>query len=255
MPGGQKLKHRPQFLAAIGVALIALSACNSTDPTLGVTAADATGQATSPSIQPSTSAQAATASARLYIAPIIGSTVAAVTPLSRRLTALAPANGLAIVAEADATKTYVVKGYFSALPENGSTTIVFVWDVFDPAGIRQHRIQGQEMVAGIAADPWSIVTPATMEKIADRTIADFKSWQSRQTNAAQVLAAPAVAALPAVVAPTAAAPAAAAPAPVVTAPIATTPIVQTPAAATAPASPAKPAQIPTVPAPLPSIKN
>lgn len=259
------MKHHIGLLAVICAALIGLSACNSTDPTLGVTPADAVGQAASAGIQPSTNAQAAAASARLYIAPIIGSTVAAVTPLSRRLTALAPANGLAIVAEADATKTFVVKGYFSALPENGSTTVVFVWDVFNPAGIRQHRIQGQETVAGIAADPWSIVTPAIMEKIADRTIADFVSWQGRQSNTAQSLAAPAPVTPAPVAAPAVAAPAPVAPAPLATTPIIATPIapapvapapaIQAPVAATPAPSPAKPAQIPTVPALPPSIKN
>ena len=169
------LSGRTGLMATVLVAVLALTACNSADPTLGVTPADGAKQTALPSIQPTTPADAAKASARLYIAPIIGSTVAAVTPLSRRLSALAKANDLAIVADGDPAKTYVVKGYFSALPENGSTTIVFVWDVFDPAGVRQHRIQGQEIVPGTAGDPWSIVPPAVMEKIADRTIADFKA--------------------------------------------------------------------------------
>ena len=213
------------------VLAVALSACNSPDATLGITPIEATKQAAVPAIKPATTADAAKASARLYIAPIIGSTVAAVTPLSRRLSALAKPNGLAIVADADPAKTYVMKGYFSALPENGSTTIVFVWDVFDPAGVRQHRIQGQESVPGTAGDPWSIVPPATMEKIADRTIADFKTWQNGAV-------APAV--IPPVIAPVV---------PAVVAPAVAPAAVPVTAAVT----PIKPAPIPTVPAPPPSI--
>ena len=229
------MKKQAGFLSFAFFALLALAGCNSTDSTLGVTPQDAAQSAVS-AVKPSTPAEAAKASARLYIAPIIGSTVAAVTPLSRRLAALAPANGLAVVGEADPAKTYVVKGYFSALPENGATTIVFVWDVFDPGGVRQHRIQGQESVAGTAADSWSIVPPATMEKIADRTIADFKAWQSGV-----------------------AAPAAVAPVAPVAVPI-KPPVVPPVAPAEAPvvvppATPIKPAIIPTVPAPPPSIKN
>jgi hypothetical protein len=222
------MKKQAGFLSFALLGLLALAGCNSTDSTLGVTPQDAAQSAAS-AVKPSTPAEAAKATARLYIAPIIGSTVAAVTPLSRRLSALAPANGLAIVADADPSKTYVVKGYFSALPENGATTIVFVWDVFDPSGVRQHRIQGQESVAGTAADPWAIVPPATMEKIAERTIADFKAWQGGA----------AVPVVPAVVAPV-------------------KPVVKPPVVAPAvvpPATPAKPAVIPTVPAPPPSIKN
>jgi hypothetical protein len=230
--GGRVMKNQAGFLSFALLGLLALAGCNTTDSTLGVTPQDAAQSAAS-AVKPSTPAEAAKASARLYIAPIIGSTVAAVTPLSRRLAAIAPANGLAIVADADPAKTYVVKGYFSALPENGSTTIVFVWDVFDPSGVRQHRIQGQESVAGIAADPWSIVPPATMEKIADRTIADFKAWQGGVT--APVAIAPVVAPVKPDVAP-----------PVV--PPVTPAVVP-------PATPVKPAVIPTVPATPPSIKN
>lgn len=224
------MAYRLGFTGFALATLLVLAGCNATDSTLGVTPADADKPAALLTVLPTTSAEAAKASARLYIAPIVGSTVAAVTPLSRRLTAVAPANGLAIVADADPNKTYVVKGYFSALPENGSTTIVFVWDVFDPSGVRQHRIQGQEIVPGTAADSWSIVPPATMEKIADRTIADFKAWQSG-------VAAPAMVA-PAVIAP------AVAPLSAVVAPV--PPVAQ---------PPVKPVLIPTVPAPTPSIKN
>lgn len=225
---------RSWHFGLLAAALLVLAACNSTDSTLGVTANE---PAPLPSVQPTTPADAAKASARLYIAPIIGSTVAAVTPLSRRLTAVAPANGLAIVADADPSKTYVVKGYFSALAENGATTIVFVWDVFDPAGVRQHRIQGQESVAGIAADPWSIVPPALMEKIADRTIADFIAWQRGVAPAVPPVPAP-------VVAPVA---------PVIpeVAPIA--PVAPAVVAPVAPVAPTKPGSIPTIPAPPPSI--
>ena len=242
------MKKQAGFLSLALLGLLALAGCNSTDATLGVTPQDAA-QSTASAVKPSTPAEAAKASARLYIAPIIGSTVAAVTPLSRRISALAPANGLAIVADADPAKTYVVKGYFSALPENGATTIVFVWDVFDPAGVRQHRIQGQESVAGVAADPWSIVPPATMEKIAERTIADFKAWQGGV--AAPVAVAPVT--VPPVVAPAVVAPL---PAPVKppVAPAVVKPAVVTPTVVT-PATPVKPAVIPTVPAPPPSIKN
>ncbi len=227
------MKKQAGFLGFALLGLLALTGCNSTDSTLGVTPQD-TAQSTASAVKPSTPADAAKASARLYIAPIIGSTVAAVTPLSRRLAAIAPTNGLAIVADADPSKTYVVKGYFSALPENGSTTIVFVWDVFDPTGVRQHRIQGQESVAGIAADPWSIVPPATMEKIADRTIADFKAWQGGAPVAVAPVAPVAVPVKPPVL-------------PTVVPPV--TPAV------VPPVTPVKPAIIPTVPAPPPSIKN
>jgi hypothetical protein len=233
--------YRTGLLGMVFVALVALAGCNATDATLGVTAADGGLQAVEPSAQPAAPGGAENAVARLYIAPIIGSTVTAVTPLSRRLAALAPANGLAIVADTDPAKTYVVKGYFSALPENGATVIVFVWDVFNPSGVRKHRIQGQETVLGTAADPWSIVPPALMETIADRTIAGFKSWETGLAVAAgQVAPAAAPVIAPAAIAPAVVAPAAAAP--VVASAVTPTRI-----------TPLKNGLIPTVPAPPPSI--
>jgi hypothetical protein len=243
--GGRVMKQstgRVRLCILSGLVL-ALAACNSTDATLGVAPTDAANKASASAVKLSTSAEAAKASARLYVAPIIGSTVAAVTPLSRRLAALAPTNGLAIVADGDPGKTYVVKGYFSALPENGATTIVFVWDVFDPSGVRQHRIQGQETAAGTAADPWSIVPPTLMEKIADRTIAEFKAWQSGA--AAPVIASPVVPPVKPIVAA----------APAVAAPPATPDVPAPDVAAPDATKPVTPALIPTVPAPPPSING
>lgn len=232
--------YRTGLLGMVFVALAALAGCNATDATLGVTAADAGLQAVEAGVQPTLPGDAENAVARLYIAPIIGSTVAAVTPLSRRLAALAPANGLEIVASTDPAKTYVVKGYFSALPENGATVIVFVWDVFNPSGVRKHRIQGQETVPGTAADPWSIVPPALMETIADRTIAGFKSWETGLAVAAAQVAPAAAPVAPAAIAPAVVAPATAAP--VVASAVTPTGI-----------TPLKNGLIPTVPAPPPSI--
>lgn len=115
--------------------------------------------------------------ATLRFTPVIGAPVAAVTPLSRQLAAEARGRGLTIVSAAGQEGRHVLKGYFSAFNDGAKTTIVYVWDVLDPAGARLHRIQGQEEVAGAAgADPWAGVPPATMERIATRTFQDYQAW-------------------------------------------------------------------------------
>jgi hypothetical protein len=219
--------------ACLAVLGLAVTGCNPADPNLGLGQTpgaanrDAVSGASSGPIAiqpPANDPAATTASARIHIAPIIGSTVAAVTPLSRRLGSVAGANGLALVGEADPARTHIVKGYFSALAEGGQTTIVFVWDVFNPAGVRLHRIQGQEQAAGATGDPWASVPPATMERIADRLITDFKDWLTG--GAAPAVAAPIVQPVPPVVA---------APQPV------------------APSPQPVPGQIPVAPAPPPSL--
>jgi hypothetical protein len=116
--------------------------------------------------------------AKLRFAPIVGAPIAAATPLSQRLSALAKEKGIVLGTAADTDNTHIMKGYFSALPDGNQTTIIYVWDVLDPAGTRLHRIQGQEKVPGGGADPWSTVPPKVMEGIADKAIQGYLTWVS-----------------------------------------------------------------------------
>lgn len=118
---------------------------------------------------------------RLQFAPVVGATVAAATPLSQRLAVRAADRGIAITAGGANPPTHYLKGYFAAFSEGKETIVIFVWDILGPQGNRLHRIQGQERVAAVAADPWAVVPPQTMETIAERTIADLALWlASRQ---------------------------------------------------------------------------
>lgn len=170
--------------------IAALAACNSTDSTLGIEGANgqqaavpATPGATTPvtpaapqAIAPQSAAVAGTI--RMRFAPIIGAPVEKVTSLSRRFSARAKEQNIAIVASTDMTATHVIKGYFSVLGEGSNTTVIYVFDILDPSGNRLHRIQGQESVAGSnGADPWAAVPATTLESIADKAMAEFAAWQ------------------------------------------------------------------------------
>lgn len=167
--------------------IAALAACNSTDSTLGIEGATgqqaevpATPGATTPAAPqaatPQTAAVAGTI--RMRFAPIIGAPVEKVTSLSRRISARAKEQNVAIVASTDMTATHVIKGYFSVLGEGSNTTVIYVFDILDPSGNRLHRIQGQESVTGSnAADPWAAVPGTTLEAIADKAMAEFAVWQ------------------------------------------------------------------------------
>lgn len=122
-------------------------------------------------------AAAAAGSGGIRFLPIIGAPVGAVTPLSKQLGASARAEGLAIKNSADTTSDHILKGYFSTFNDGGKTTVVYVWDILDGSGNRLHRIQGQDTVAGTAADPWSTVPPETMQAIASKTIAAYLEWR------------------------------------------------------------------------------
>jgi hypothetical protein len=118
---------------------------------------------------------------RIQFAPIVGSTVQAATPLTQELAKRARERGIGIAGNGGTGATHILKGYFSAMTEGGSTTVIYVWDVLDPAGNRLHRIQGQAKADG-RGDGWAAVPSATMQAIADRTIDEFAQWLSARTG-------------------------------------------------------------------------
>jgi hypothetical protein len=114
---------------------------------------------------------------RLQIAPIVGASVEAATPLTAELQTRARQRGITLAGSADQTATHVLKGYFSAISEGKDTTVIYVWDVYDPAGNRLHRINGQQKAPSAnGGDSWKAVAPATMQAIADQTIDQFAAW-------------------------------------------------------------------------------
>ena len=149
----------------------------------------APGEPTATALAPSTETPTETAplaaaiasNQRVQFAPVIGATAEAVPALSRRLEARARQSGIAIVQQ-NAGATLVMKGYFSAIADDGKTTVIYVWDVLDPSGNRLHRIQGQEATQGGNGDGWSSVTSATMEAVADTTISQLSAWLAQRKS-------------------------------------------------------------------------
>lgn len=185
-PGSVDTMFRALMVACLFKALLVLSACTGTEDLFRSAADDAAAQGgTTTQNGPLTTPETLTVArlpdgvaARIRFAPIVGSTVEAVTPLSRRLSLRAGAAGIDLAGSEDATYTHLVKGYFSALPEGRVTTIIFVFDMLDPAGMRLHRIQGQEVTPadGTADEPWTGVPASVMERIADRVINEMTVW-------------------------------------------------------------------------------
>jgi hypothetical protein len=148
-----------------------------TVPSPATTTAGAPAAATAP-----TPSAAVLAKTRLQIAPIVGASVEAATPLTAELQARAKQRGITLAGSQDQTATHVLKGYFSTMSEGKDTTVIYVWDVYDPSGNRLHRINGQMKApsvnsgAGAGADSWKAVAPATMQAIADQTIDQFAAF-------------------------------------------------------------------------------
>ncbi|MBL8580980.1 MAG: hypothetical protein JNL61_01975 [Rhizobiaceae bacterium] len=188
-------------VAMVSVAALACAACTSTQDVLDPSAIAATGQgftasqpqfaasapiSASPAAEPAPTAAAmapVTAKAgRIRLTPVVGAPVEASAPLTERLTEQARARGIQLAGDANAAPALVLKGYFSALTENGTTTVIYVWDVYDEAGARLHRITGQQSGPSGKQEGWSSVPPATMRTIADQTIDAFAAWAGGQSG-------------------------------------------------------------------------
>ncbi|BCH31457.1 hypothetical protein MesoLjLc_33870 [Mesorhizobium sp. L-8-10] len=120
-------------------------------------------------------------SARIQFAPIVGSTVEAVTPLTERLATRAKERGIGLARSDEPGASYVLKGYLSAITEGKETTVIYVWDVLDTSGNRLHRIQGQQKVAG-RGEGWAAVPDTTMQTIADVTVDQLALWLGGRTG-------------------------------------------------------------------------
>ncbi|WP_413813873.1 hypothetical protein [Mesorhizobium sp. Root552] len=137
--------------------------------------------ATAPASAPQQTAVASRT--RLQIAPIVGATVEAAAPLSEQLQTEARQRGITLAGSTDQSATHVLKGYFSVITEGKETTVIYVWDVYDPGGNRLHRINGQEKAPAVnGAEGWAGVAPATMQAIANKTIDQFSSWLGGRTG-------------------------------------------------------------------------
>lgn len=120
---------------------------------------------------------------RLQIAPIVGASVEAAAPLSEQLQQQARQRGITLAGSTDLSATHILKGYFSVITEGKETTVIYVWDVYDLAGNRLHRINGQEKAPSAnGAEGWAGVAPATMQAIANTTIDQFSSWLGGRTG-------------------------------------------------------------------------
>ena len=163
------------FALSTALALAGCAGSNALQPNaLTSTQEEAIAAASSNPAGRQTASLAAAANPRLAIPPAIGAPDSANAPLNARLVARAQELGIPLTPAASADGL-TMKGYFSAISEGPQTTVIYVWDVVDPAGNRVHRIQGQQQ-AGASGEGWAAVDAATMEAIADRTVTDLANW-------------------------------------------------------------------------------
>lgn len=144
--------------------LLALAACRSADPGLGI----------APDEPAATIAAIPATAGPIQFLPVVGVPADKAPLLSQALAKSAAASGLAISGADAATAPRRLKGYLSAIGEAEDTLVIYVWDVIGPAGDRISRIQGQVRVPGTGVDPWSSVGAPAFSDVADRTVAALR---------------------------------------------------------------------------------
>ena len=195
--------------ASIGLMLAALAACNAYDGSVAalqppsafaeaersdVSASelfpDGLGSADDPTDAPAdgqTALIAPTGSSGdggVRFTPVVGAPLEAVRPLSAELRTTARERGLTIKNYEDETSDHILKGYLSAETVEGTTLVIYVWDVLDGAGNRLHRIRGVEELEQRrnAEAGWPGVPESVMQMIGEKTIAEYFAWRERQAG-------------------------------------------------------------------------
>ncbi len=108
--------------------------------------------------------------------PVSNAPQVAVSNLAKSIRTASANNGLPVVASIADGAQYQVKGYFSALEDGSGTLLVYVWDVLDRNNKRVYRINGQEQTASKSSDPWGAISPDMLDKVANTTVTQLKSW-------------------------------------------------------------------------------
>ncbi|MCD1636755.1 hypothetical protein K7H91_23660 [Martelella mediterranea] len=119
----------------------------------------------------------------LRFLPIIGAPSDKLQPLSARLGESARAAGLSIVAMDDDKADLSLKGYFSAVDQEGVVSVIYVWDVIGENGVRLHRIQDRQAAetGGFSgSDPWAGVSADMMAAIGQKSIGSLLAWLDTQ---------------------------------------------------------------------------
>ena len=183
------------------VALLVLAGCNTASFSDGVGATGTTRQSLRPTAplggqtalapEQETGSQAQAALQRnadplaarvppVAFLPVTGAPQSTVTTLAGSMRRAAQEQAVPVVVSIRDGARYQLKGYFSALDDQGGTTLVYVWDVLDANGSRIHRISGQERGGASRGDPWIGISEEVIDRVARSTMLSLRNWlQSR----------------------------------------------------------------------------
>ena len=115
----------------------------------------------------------------LSFLPFVGVPVNTADAIYKTIRQSAPHEGLTLALRLDEPATYRVKTYINAVGGTDSTTFVFIVEIYDVTGKRQHRFVGQETGPAPSGDPWTGIDSVTEQHLAERITQGVKSWLTR----------------------------------------------------------------------------
>lgn len=125
------------------------------------------------------------------VVSVIGAPEAVKTGMTTELNTSARALGLSVASGPANPAGRNLTGYLSAITETNGTAFSYVWDVFDAAGNRVHRVEGKEVSAERPSDPWLAAKQPVLKKIADSSMASLAAWSQTTTPTTAPAAQPA----------------------------------------------------------------
>lgn len=96
--------------------------------------------------------------------------------LLRRLWIRMEREELKVVKRPDGRALFTVEGILTAVADDNSSLVFYVFDIKDVSGTRLHRITGQQRSSGVDEDPWSTISKRDLDIIARRTSALIHAW-------------------------------------------------------------------------------
>jgi hypothetical protein len=123
----------------------------------------------------------------IYLSTVAGLPGSKLQSLEDALAASAGKRDMAIVEGKLEEEGFNLSGNFQILPEPQALRLTYNWTLTDKAGTVLHTISAEEAVPGTAdPDPWSLVTPAVLQRVAAYTAESLSSRLAQMGYATQV---------------------------------------------------------------------
>lgn len=79
-------------------------------------------------------------------------------------------------APSEQNANYALKIVAQAASTPKGTILIYVGDLIDAMGVRQHRVTREHQIAGFAQDPWALVPKDILAEIASDTAQEISNW-------------------------------------------------------------------------------